>query len=308
MNTPPPDWMQTHPAMADAWRRSWETLRIARELLCDGNIDERIATIAVAGSLGRLELSPSSDLDLIVVLREPTSDDVNHRVWNALRPLELRLPKPDGIYGRAVTISQLVSRESLGVIDEDKATFGQRMQLLIESRALWNEPALTQLQREILERFTDDVAVETIQRWRPLIDDLLRYHRSLCVHYARLQRERLPGWRDLVDKAGHSRLAGIAGLLFLLAESTRAVDDALSFVVDRLPLTPLERIAMVGRSGFETITACYARFLNSLQSTKGDPVDLTENAATFKCELLRLLFDRFEQGLWPPALLEALVL
>lgn len=300
-----------------------------------------IRTISVAGSLGRMEQLPGSDIDLIVVTEHNGDAEIVQRVWRALEPIPLKLPKPDGIYGRAITVEQLTSRESLGIVDEDKAVFGQRMQLLIEGRAIWNTPGCADLQRAILERFADSSANDPADYWRPLLDDLLRYHRSLCVHYQRLEREQIGNWRELDTKAGHSRLVGIAGLLFLLGESTRA-DDALDFVSERLSLTPLQRIQSaldvrnsnsesaskqapsppqtvsmqpenavvgVGRGEGEpwsTIADCYERFLTTIASSSDD--DLADNAGLLKRTLLDCILNRVDRGVWPRRFLEHLLL
>lgn len=303
--------------------------------------DKAIQTIAVAGSLGRMEQLPGSDIDLIVVTNEEQDSELVQQVWRALDSLKLKLPKPDGIYGRAVTVKQLISRESLGIVDEDKAVFGLRMQLLIEGRPVWNDDGCAGLQRAILERFADSTANDPADTWRPLLDDLLRYHRSLCVHYQRLKREQIDNWEELVTKAGHSRLIGIAGLLFLLGESTRA-DDPLDFVSERLSLTPLQRIHSalnirlpkhetvpteapsppqavsmppgnaVAREGrgegelYAVIADCHERFLTTIANNPDD--DLADNARLLKRTLLDCILHKVDRRLWPRRFLEHLML
>lgn len=308
-----PEWMQPFDTLTDCWNRTQHTVGQMRRLLNARTFDETIVTVAVAGSLGRREQTPASDVDLIVVTDGEPSNDLTWKVWDTLRPLGLKLPKPEGIYGRPVTVEQLCSPDSLGIIDEDVAVFGQRMQLLIEGRPVWGAEQFQELQRRILERFVLAHS-PAADLWRPLLDDLLRYHRSLCVHYRRIERERRGNWRELLVKAGHSRLMGIAGLLILLAESSRNGASPFEFVAGGLSQTPLERLAAAyrraGDDGLETVLRIYDRFLASLidGSLSSRFEELRENATTLKREVLRFILEQVERGEWPRTFLEHLIL
>ncbi len=243
------------------------------------------------------------------------------------------MPKFGGIFSVATTRQQLCDPSALGLIDEDMAVFGQRMQLLLDSRAVFNPDAFRDLQAGILERFVESGCREQRDRadiWRPLIDDLLRYHRSLCVRYHHAKGRCTPGWPDLQLKAGYSRLINIVGLLFLLAESTVQTESIIPWVVQHLSFTPLDRIAQLYdayRDGtISSVLSHYGGFLAALNdesfrvllnnTEKGFQPDcegsqlakLHTAACALKSELLRFLLVRVQHGDWPQSFLEHLLL
>ncbi len=91
----------------------------AREALIATAPDlEPVETIAVCGSLGRLEANPSSDVDCIIVVNwvigNDRSDALAERVSRALAPLELKAPKPWGIYREPIGTAALLETAALG--------------------------------------------------------------------------------------------------------------------------------------------------------------------------------------------------
>jgi hypothetical protein len=150
-------------------------------------------------------------------------------------------------------------------VAEDPNVFGPRVQLVLDGRPVWGGLRHAALLAAVLGRY----------RWaflgthhRPaysyLIDDVLRYWRSLCVAVRwDFDRDR-GGWYWRQAKLWHSRLVMCAGLLFVLGEADR--DDAdIGWVLARLEMTPLERLAWVyeanGDPHFERIAGAYERFL-----------------------------------------------
>jgi len=328
--------LQRFPALRVARRESFELLRRIESCVETLQDEPRLVCLAVAGSLGRLERTRRSDLDLIVVAADDlqrdqhSRDELQNDVWRRLQPLDLPRGQPDGIFARPVTSAKLCSPETLGVIDEDVTIYGTRMQLLLEGRPVLGESRYRKLLWSILRRFIDATAADrTGDVWRPLIDDLLRYHRSLCVRY-RHARRREPGrWRELQLKAGYSRLVNVAGLLLLFAESLRSGEDPVPWVLDRLKWTPLQRIAAAippnSDAQLEEVLSVYDRFLAAMNDEpfrreilfETDPVSevtcqklktLHENASRLKRELTGLLLDRSHAGEQSRRFLEDLIL
>lgn len=205
-------------------------------------------------------------------------------VWKALAPLGLPRPTAEGIYAAPTTRQRLLVEAQPGKIDEDLATFGTRFQLLLDAQPVFGNEEFLRLRNSVVDWYASDyVAAAPHKEWSSLLNDLIRYFRSLCVTYQWGSLDAPPKWRLRNIKGRHSRLVMYAGLLFLLGESSREQTNKVQWLKERLSLTPLERIAWAyaeaGEPGFERIAECYETFLTAV----GDPqlpVELAEEVAT----------------------------
>jgi len=307
------------PALAAAWERSVGTLVELRRRLSEIADFPGLETVAIAGSLARCEQTAGSDADLIVVTSADdgeTAMRIWRSVWERLEPGAFPRPKPDGIFARPLSSAALCDPVTLGVVDEDMIAFGLRMQLLLEGRPLCNDDRFATLLRQILLRFLSGGKGES-NPWRPLLDDLLRYHRSLCVRYRTARHVEPHGRRELRIKAGFGRLANVVGLLVLLGDSL-AETDPLESVLQGCRATPLQRIATSyqrhGDGGFVRVCASYEPFVAAFEDAafrRGLTAGAERDAATqatverldvaaceLKRELSRFLIERMHGGDW----------
>ncbi len=100
-----------------------------------------IAAIVAAGSLGRLEIHRSSDLDCVLLQRPGESDpkvveDAIDMVMAIIEKNGLKPPKRDGIYRNAITVDALCASTAHGDLGESAAIFGKRLQMLLDTRAV----------------------------------------------------------------------------------------------------------------------------------------------------------------------------
>jgi predicted nucleotidyltransferase len=230
-----------------------------------------IETIAVAGSIGRMEASPDvSDADLIVVLREgidlesDQATDIYESVWEALAPLKIPKPKLTGVFARPTSKSQLES--SIGKSDEKLDVFGKRLLMLLESQPVFNDKGYEDLIEYIVRRYARKyVAHDSKKEWTLLLNDLIRYFRSLAVNYQWDFDNETEKWAIRNVKLRHSRLVMYSGLLFLLGEASKQRDNKVDWLLQRLKMTPLERMAWVYEQNedwnFYRVTGLYNTFL-----------------------------------------------
>lgn len=332
-----PEWLRPFDELSTAWGRSLRTLSRLRTSLAECRHDRGVLCVAVAGSLGRLEQTARSDADLVVVLRDEDTENEDRSipavdsVWRLLRPLRLGRPKRDGIFGAAFSATELCDPRTLGTLDEDVAIYGQRMQLLLEGRPVYEETAYASLIRRIALRFLSREPYGDGEFvWRTLLDELLRYHRSLCVRYRHWGRHDPADWRERNLKAGHSRLLNLAGLLLLLGESTVCGEDPVEWVIGRLRHTPLQRIAGVvsnyDRRALFDLLERYEAFLAAWNDPAfreqlaafdrpgAEPDDhsafqsLADNARELKQVLRHFILERVRRGDWPRRFLEEMIL
>ena len=274
-----------------------------------------------------MEQLAQSDCDLIVILQDdvgfagPVAESAYAAVWEALRPLELSRPRPQGIYATPSTKQQLCCPASRGQIDEPPGIFGKRIQLLLDCQPVYNSQAYRQLADSIVDRYAlGHRESSTCRDWEYLICDLIRYFRSLKV-YALDQSER---WRLRNLKLRYSRLILYVGLLWLIGESSAAGDGDADWLKDRLRMTPLERIASVYNryedDGLWRVIAGYDAFLQQLgdaafresvaTATQGRPdchpkfIELLEDSRDVLRELMRFVSVRSNE--WGGSFFECL--
>ncbi len=246
----------TTEALSNAWQFSRQRLAQIAESLTAAKLPSEIVTVGVAGSLARMEATVQSDCDLVVVLQadidpqSPAGLNAFRSVWKSLAGLNLEPPETEGIYAGPVSRQQLLEPSTIGLVSEDQRAFGSRILFLLELQPVWGEASFRDLSRAIVDRYAARyVALDSTKQWSYLLNDLVRYFKSLCQTYmfAELFDDRR--WRLRNLKARHSRLLMYAGLLFLLGEASRITTDKPAWLADRLTWTPLERLA-----------ACYAAY------------------------------------------------
>ena len=260
------------PAIEAAWSRSTQTIHQMQAALEAANIDG-LSSVAASGSLGRMEVHENSDCDLIVILNDdvcldsPDAIAIYDTVWECLVPLNLKRPNAVGIYGTPTSTKQLHDPSSLGKIEDDPSVFGKRIQLLIDSQPICGQLGFEATIRTIIERYSSGLRSGS-RNWHYLMNDAVRYYRSLCVYYEWDQRDNIQKWRTRNLKLRYSRLLNHAGILFTLAESARGNVVNPEFVFQRLRLTPLERVASVysrlSETGFDCIASSFDRYLQCM--------------------------------------------
>jgi len=263
------------------WSKSVELINRIRECLNNAEIHSAVETVAAAGSIGRMEASPDvSDADLIIVLSnqtslpkesEPESEAIKayESVWKALEPLSIDLPKRTGVFALPTNEKQLLY--DVGKADESLPVFGKRLLLLLESQPVYKDDNYTHLINAIVDRYAAKyVKIDSKKEWTLLLNDLIRYFRSLAVNYQWDFDNELEKWPLRNIKLRHSRLVMYGGLLMLLGEASKERSDKVSWLQERLKMTPLERLAWIYEQNqdwnFHRIAGPYDVFLSQLNN------------------------------------------
>lgn len=314
------------PAIEAAWRLSRQTIARVSQTLLEADLPTHVRTVYVAGSIGRMEQLSRSDADVVVILDDsvdPDSDAAREAfvlVWNVLERCELERPKSAGIFSQPDTNQRLLDPTTRGLVDEDIGTFGRRIQMLLDSQPLFNPRQFDALQAAVVDRYLSSRSNNN-EPWAYLLNDLIRYYRSLCV---RTQWIADPvQWRLINVKLRHSRLLNYAGLLLLLGEGSRQ-ENFSAFLQKAMRWTPLERVAAMfeisGAKAHQVIDA-YNVFLQQLDDEdllarlayNGDDDlyvndsyrELLSNSRVITRELTRFVTNRSDA--WSQQLLEQLL-
>jgi hypothetical protein len=187
-----------------------------------------------------MEASPDvSDADLIIVV----SDDVDleseyakeayQSVWEAISELNLQKPKQTGVFAQPTSQKQL--EFSIGKDDESLDIFGKRLLLLLESQPIYNDENYSLLIDSLIDRYAARYVQDDAKKeWTLLLNDLIRYFRSLAVNYQWDFEHESEKWGIRNVKLRHSRVIMYAGLLVLLGEASKERDDKVSWLKNKI--------------------------------------------------------------------------
>jgi len=287
--------------LQDKLGANWESLQKANQNAADklAEFDEATkgvtasdTSIVVYGSLARFELTSGSDIDWTLLLDGP-SDPQHLHVAQKIGNSVAKLASKD--VGREATFGSLVSSHDLinyiGGEGDTNSNTTRRNLLLLESRSVGSDEAYNRVKRNLLQRYlSEDSSLwrkeVTIKLPHFLLNDIVRYWRTMTVDYAYKERTRgglgIP-LRNI--KLGLSRkLIFVAGLLacytcHLDFESDKAREDfyaqrniagLVARLQETLRLSPLELIASIlGRypehySSIRIIFDTYDKFIGIL--------------------------------------------
>jgi len=214
--------------------------------------------IYVTGSYGRLEASPYSDLDLFFIHQGSSLSNRVPRIQKTLLDADLiRLARElsfpdfsrDGEYLAVHYIDDM--REKLGSPEDDfNNFFTARLLLLLESRSIYNEAVYRDLLGNVVSSYYRDYHDhETTFRPVFLINDIIRFWRTLCLNYE--HRRNRPSADKAEKNKNHlinlklkfSRLLTCFSAIALLSRNRDIVTP--TKLVDIVRLAPLDRLSRI---------------------------------------------------------------
>jgi len=279
--------------------KSEEQINEIREIF-DLNIDStQYSDIAIycGGSLGRGDFGKNSDLDLFI-LSNKKSKDIKRIERLKLLSSVIRINKKlgfnefsnDGQYLHVYSFPDML--DALGSpVDDIHNLFTARMLLLLESKPIFNnENYSNQFENAINHYYRDS---KNRKSFRPLflINDILRYWRTLCLNYELIRNDINRPWRKKNINLKFSRMLTIFGTILPLISKPASTKEC---VINLIKLTPLERLA-IGidymklkdiQSGFVEFISIYENFLKLKENmgSKSSPDDTSFDRETKKME------------------------
>ena len=205
---------------------------------------DRDATVVLMGSWGRSEVTSESDDDFMVLFEGPERGNAHPTIDAVAELLGGRAPGAEEIFGKQVWLGDL--RGKIGRDEDSNANLTRRMLLVLESVPLCGDATHGRAIAALLTGYLE----ANLKDYRPprfLLNDLIRYWRTIAVDFESKMRERKgEGWGLRNAKLRLSRKALFAGGLLPVLECYRYTsDEIVVYLGQRMSVPPLDRIADV---------------------------------------------------------------
>lgn len=307
------------------WDYSHKILTEINRRLTEAFPNENSFCITTAGSYGRMEASPESDLDFVIFLNEnATIKDLEIRtaVRKIAKELDIPLPNEQGVFSQPIAKRDLI--DNIGGADDNLTKLAQRMLLLMETKPLFNEDLYKEIVDEILKKYLEYVINDPNKEALFLMNDLMRYFRSIAVNYQYNFWKDNQKWTLRNVKLRHSRILMYSGLLLIILNASKERKDKFEYIKEHIFFTPIEKIACVYIDNkdynFTRLIGAYDIFLAKLNDKKirkelqvdyqdryNNPyyAELKVTSDAFSSELTRFIFA--QRNNWSEAAFEYLL-
>jgi hypothetical protein len=199
--------------------------------------------IFVAGSLGRLDFGAKSDIDFFLISKNEISRLKTLEVFGKLLDYNKEKNFPefsnDGKFLKIHCLDHLISHTG-SPTDDHENLFTTRMLLLLESHVVSNEKLYDESINKIIEHYYKDE--EGHLNFFPifLLNDILRYWRTLCLNYEMIRQGNKP-WRKKNINLKYSRMLTVFSTIIPMVTVPNASQK---FLLDLTKKTPLEKLAI----------------------------------------------------------------
>lgn len=238
------DALQAHDGLALRRLRSEEQLQeAARAFAASPLLSDLPVSAFCAGSLARREAGTKSDMDVFVTADAAIGRLREFTLFAEMIAINKRLSLPefsnDGAFLKVHCIGDLLKLTG-SPEDDSENLFTVRMLLILESEPVLRADIHLGHLRSVLDHYYRDEAGKKSFRPLFLLNDLLRYWRTLCLNYEQTRHDSARPWRKKNVNLKFSRMVTVFGTVLPLV--IRPIDRSEDLVqVCRLPA--LERLA-----------------------------------------------------------------
>lgn len=322
METPFTETLRNHPDLELRRNRSVERLRqVSARLTASPRLSEGKVTPYAAGSLARGEAGRTSDLDVFLTTDDQETARSRLCTFEVIADLirvnqEEGFPEfsNDGQYLRIYSLDELTAHT--GSSDDDEGNyFTARMLMLLEAQPLIHEERFREQQARVMENYFRDGAGKDDFKPLFLLNDILRYWRTLCLNYEQTRYDRERRWRKKNVNLKFSRMVTVFATVLPLITLPRSELEPGALL---WTLRPFERLALaLDRLGDRELLERWPSFLDAYEEflTWKDVEDIearlgqmTRHIRTRAAEVSDFLYDALDHQNIPRDLRRYLVL
>lgn len=262
--------LSQHVAIARRRTESERKLAQARELVTNGGFfKDPGLTVFLAGSIGRKDVGARSDFDPFIVSIKNFDEVQEAELVGMLDTVNSGLgfePFSNRRYIKIYRLPELLMHTG-SPQDDSENSLTARMLLLLESAYLANGDSYRSVREHILSQYFRDERGKESFRPLFLLNDVLRYWRTLCLNYEDLRHEpNRPWWKKNANLKFSRMVTVFATVAALTVGEVRGKSDFEPFC----ELTPLERLARALDSiGDQSLMTNFAQFLDDYEAFLG---------------------------------------
>jgi hypothetical protein len=202
--------------------------------------------VFAAGSMGRREMGGHSDLDLFPICTRASRHSKfleKCQIIGELVRLNKDLGYPsfsnDGRFLKLYHLDDMTQKMGLP-IDDSENHFTARMLMLLEGRPLLNDAVNRRVREEVVAQYFRDKRGKRSYKPLFLLNDILRYWRTLCLNYEAIRHDPNRPWRKKNVNLKFSRMLTVFGTVLPMV--SEPVITAPNFM-RLLEQSPIERLA-----------------------------------------------------------------
>ncbi len=223
---------------------------------------DHICAVTV-GSFARREATPQSDLDYFVISdNEDLGKEVLAQFPEVLNRHNIRLPTAGGAFGGITRRDELTN--NVGGKYDDNESLTKRLLFLMESECLTDRDIYEEIQDKLIKLYVKDSITEH-QICRFLLNDLIRYYRTICVDFEYKTCELSKTWGDRNIKLLFSRkLMFFSGLLTVALTAQSTGSHKREVLKHFFALTPITRVKEICGARADAALRLYSEFIGCI--------------------------------------------